>query len=368
MDLSSMDVWYVAKELQAFADAKVERIVQSDTNRRDVLFTLYLRDHPKLHLRFLLPGMIALLPTKPEAYPTVPPGFAMFLRKYLDGSRLVSASQKGFDRILEIRFSRAGKEMLLIIEMLPPGNMILVIDGQIRNLMENANFKDRTLRGGIPYAPPPPSLDLSLLSEEEIIEKISSGTRESIVKIIAIELGLGGVYAEEVCVRAGVEKTKNGLQGDEPRAIASAIKGLFEESIQPSTSADGMMVFPFPLQSRETIPCEEKIFLSALYRFAKSNNADSLVKETEKTSKRKQSKHEKLIVAQEAQLEQMERIAQESHRKGEIIFEQYQSVSEILFEVQSAREKKQNIASVLKKFPQVIRYDESNGTVEVEFS
>src|SRR5215210_7209928 len=115
-ELTSLDVRYLARELSLMQGAKVEKIVQSDEDKRDLLFTLYHKDFPKIHLRFMLRGLVCTQDEKPGTYPKAPPGFAMFLRKYLGSARLAKAEQRGFDRILMLGFERGGESMTLAAE------------------------------------------------------------------------------------------------------------------------------------------------------------------------------------------------------------------------------------------------------------
>ncbi|MBR9700578.1 hypothetical protein GOV11_01810, partial [Candidatus Woesearchaeota archaeon] len=85
MELTSLDVRYVARELATMEGAKVEKVFQSKTDRKDILLVLYQKERPKLYLR-MVPGMVCLQEEKP-AYPQVPPAFAMFLRKYMKSAR-----------------------------------------------------------------------------------------------------------------------------------------------------------------------------------------------------------------------------------------------------------------------------------------
>jgi len=149
MELTALDVHYLVQELQQLTDAKVEKVYQSQTDRKDILLQMYLREWPKLFLRVQAPGLVCLEEEKP-AYPQVPPAFAMFLRKYLVGARLQKAEQIGFDRIVKLAFT--GKhESELILELLPPGNIIMLADGKVKNLAEQQRHKDRTIRSADAY-------------------------------------------------------------------------------------------------------------------------------------------------------------------------------------------------------------------------
>lgn len=358
MELTALDARYAVRELAQFSGAKVEKVLQHDAEKRDLLMTMYLQGSPKLHLR-LMPGYLGLQAQKPGHYPKVPPGFAMFLRKYLGGARLVAARQHGFDRIVELDFDSRHGQLTLVIELIPPGNVVLVMDGKIKGLLETQNFKDRTLRGGIPYEPPPASIDPEQASAEELAQIITTSTKNSIVTALAIELGLGGIYAEEACARAGIEKHRSDLKQDEVRLVVSAVKELFAQEVVPCR--DEKRAYPFPMRSRAIMPAEEALFLSALGSLIE----DQPVVE-ERRVKPVKDKLAVMLAAQEKQIRKFERESEEAQRAGERIYEEYQLMSEIIRAAQQARTKKEDVKAALSQFPQVRDYDAESGEITVE--
>ena len=58
------------------------------------------------------------------------------------------------------------------------------------------------------------------------------------MKVLATETGLGGLYAEEVCLRAGVDKKKSAemLSDEEIGAIYDAIREIFQPIIEGDMS------------------------------------------------------------------------------------------------------------------------------------
>lgn len=359
MELSSLDLHYVVQELQYLQGGKIEKIFQSDANKRDLLFIIY--SQPRINLRFLLPGVIAAAKEKPN-YPQSPPGFAMFLRKYLGGTRITAVRQRGFDRIMEIDLASKTDSYTLLIELIPPGNMLL-LDKEMRiiNLIENQQFKDRQLRGRQPYIAPPPSFDIKDATEAGIAERIAVSTRDTIVTTLAIHLGLGGVYAEEVCARAGIAKHRNDLSNAEVKLIAHQVK---EIALQPiAANTDGKRAYPFRMASRETKQSEETGFLSAIATFIEDAPADHVERKEHKVKK---DKLQAIIDAQGKQATKLEEDAKSEQRKAERIYEEYQVLSEILHAAREARERKQSISEALKRFPQVKCYKDATGEIEVE--
>ena len=361
MELTSLDIHYVVQELSSLTGAKVEKIFQSTgQEKRDLFFTLYVKDAEKRHLRLLLPGVLCS-PKEKGQYPTQPPGFAMFLRKYLSGIRLQSAEQLGFDRIIVITLASKITTYKLMIELLTPGNVLLLDDKEIIiNLLENQQYKDRQLRPRQSYVPPPPSYDVLHVTDEELYERIMTSTKESIVKTLAIHCTLGGTYAEEVCARARIDKHRNDLKKDEVITIVQTIRSLCTLPIAAHID-ETQRVYPFKLITKTTTPCEQTSFLAAI--------AQALPPEKHTEEKKETKEKPKLQTIMDAQRQQVTKFENDigtEQRKGELIYEHYALVQEILASIREARAKKQNIPLALKKFKEFSSYNESNGEVTLE--
>lgn len=349
MELTAFDLHHAAKELQRMEGAKVEKIFQSKTDRKDILFQMYLQEWPKIYLRFVLPGMICLEGEKP-AYPQQPGAFAMFLRKYLSGARLAKVEQRGFDRILVLSFDAKEGPVDVIAELMPPGNLLLVMDGKIKSLVKPESFKDRTLRGGIPYDAPPSPFDLLHASQDEIAEQIIASTKDSIVVTLAVSLGLGGIYAEEACARAGIGKQRADLPKKEALAIAASIREMLECSITPH--ADEKRAYPFEMKTKDSSPTEENLFLKSLSRFTQPPPDGEVQKEGSKAAR-----IEKMIAAQEKRMHELEQQIADNQMKGELIFKNYQTVQQILHDSKEGD---------VDSHPEVIARENGKITVELD--
>lgn len=365
MELTALDVRYAARELAALRGARVQKIVQSDTEKRDVLLTLYVpgREEGKIHLRFLLPGLVCTHEEKPDRYPQIPPGFAMFLRKYVGGARLISATQQGFDRILRIELEGKLGRWSLVVELIPPGNMILLgEDGKIKNLLENQHYKDRSLRGGLLYTQPPAAFDTPNATDGQIADRIKEATRTSLAAALATSLGLGGAYAEEACSRAGIDKSTTTLDDEMLRSLVRAVREILELDIAPHK--DGARVYPFKLVGRPSEPCTTASFLAALGADVPDTGGGA--PRAAAVAKPKANKLQTMLDAQEANLVSLREIAVEEQRKADRVYSEYALIKEVIDTAQNARSRKEDVAHALKRFSQVKRYDNATAIVELD--
>lgn len=87
------------------------------------------------------------------------PALGAALRKHVDGARVASIRQVGFDRILEIRLARSDAEFLLVAELTGKHANLILVSGD-ENVVAASHFVSggqsvRPILPGRPYAPPP---------------------------------------------------------------------------------------------------------------------------------------------------------------------------------------------------------------------
>jgi predicted ribosome quality control (RQC) complex YloA/Tae2 family protein len=357
--LSSLDLHFLVRELQSLVGARLDKAYQGTGERkRDLLLQFHKKDKGKGLLRILLPGLVYMTEAKPE-YDAMPGQFATFLRRHVGNARLIGVEQKGFERLLELKLENKDGIFTLVLELLPPGNGLLLNNqGKIINLLEPQKTSSRVLRGGAVYEPPPLLFDTKGATADMIVERLFSSTKDSIVKSLAIDLGLGGDYAEEVCSRAGVEKSRKDLSREELGRIATAMKGIFEERISPS--ANDEEAFPVAMRTKETITSFPS-FSQAIETIVPDEPVLRAVKAEAKT---RRAKATDVVKHQELALTGLLKAAEENQRKGELLYEHYEEVERLLHDIKEAH-KTMSWADLKKKFPNVT-IDEQKGHVTIE--
>ncbi|AKB59358.1 hypothetical protein MSBR2_2842 [Methanosarcina barkeri 227] len=228
--MSSADVAAVVAELSAgpksIIDAKIGKIYQP-TNE-EIRINLYVFHQGRDNL-VIEAGKRIHLSKYLRASPTLPQAFPMLLRKYLMGGRIVYVEQHDFDRIVKIGVERAGVHSNLIVELFAPGN-ILIVDSENRIIlpMNPVTMKDRRLRSGEIYELPEAQISPLKVKDSDLLKEFSRSTSD-IVRTVATRFNLGGVLAEEVCARAGIDKSKPSKEATEEDAsmICNAMHDLF---------------------------------------------------------------------------------------------------------------------------------------------
>jgi predicted ribosome quality control (RQC) complex YloA/Tae2 family protein len=204
--------------------------------------------------------LVKALPEAPER----PGGFAMLLRKHLEGGRVLSIAQHGIQRIFTLTVGKKAGISLLVAELFDEGNIVLCDgEGKIVKPLWHHRFRDREVVPGATYVFP--GNDCSDLAPESFADLLRSSDRE-IVKTLAVRCMLGGRYAEEVCTLAGVPKETPAGSVD-PEGIRQAIDRLLERvknDREPVITPSGC--WPFPLTG-ERITARYPSYQEALEAF-----------------------------------------------------------------------------------------------------
>ncbi len=225
--LSGFDIFAIITELKGkLLGSRVKKIY-----RKGRTFHFVLTKETNYTL-VIAPNQIHLTNYKGN-YPLDPGNFCMLLRKSLTGARLEGIEQHGFDRIVEIKFIRAKKEQTryVIGELFSNGNLILLNENfGIIAPFRREEWKARTIREKLPYNYPPETRDLQKLSLADFSNLLSE-EKSDVVRTLASKLGFGGLYAEEICARAGIQKDKKNfaLSKTEIEKIYSNALNLFDE-------------------------------------------------------------------------------------------------------------------------------------------
>ena len=202
--LSSLDAHFLAKELSQLKGSKIDKIYQPEEDL--IIFSFYKTNAGKKILKIKV-GISAYLINEKENYDETL-GFGMFLRKHLDGFFLENAEQLEPERILKFTFKIKDEKKFFYIEFFGKGNAILCNENNaILNALEHHDFRERSIRPKLKYVYPMMNHNLFELKDFNIIFKNSK--KDSVVTCLAIELGLGGLYAEEVCSLSHADKTIN---------------------------------------------------------------------------------------------------------------------------------------------------------------
>lgn len=323
-EMTSFDIMVMSAELQRLVGSYIDKIYQPQTNR--------------LHFRFNIPGsgkenLIVDVGKWIYLDPTAKPSgkamsYGMFLRKYLTNGKVIRIRQRKFDRIIDILIDRKGV-FRLVLEMFGKGNVILVKDGLILQPLRSKSWSGRELRAHREYRFPPERMDAPSLGHEEVLCIISSSEKD-LVRALAVDLNLGGVYAEELCNRAGVDKgaPAKELSRETLDSLIRALTEILDEISRPAPVVvyDGDVptdVVPIKLRKYENLKqVERKSFSEAIVEYLASQPRD--VKDE------RIARLERRMRQQEEALKKHRGKAVECHEIAEFIYTHYEAIEKAI--------------------------------------
>lgn len=357
--MSGADVTAIAAELSSLLPLWIGKIYQYDTTT----FGIRLNGEDKArHLFYIVKGVRAhLVSSLPDA-PKNPSGFSMYLRKFIEGGRVLAIEQKTIERVLILSIGKGNpaarddktdgeasagrsREYRLIIELFDEGNLILSDEQYvIQNALAQKRFRDREIVGGATYAME--GVDPTTISYEEFAAQMNADEAD-LVRALATRMQLGGSVSEEVCAISGISKSMPGRFATEAqlRPVYDAMRAyLIRLREQPNPVIDSKGAFPLPSILRE--PKEQfSTFSKALEAFY-----PKLVAEAVTEAKVKLSREERIRKQQEDALVKFDTKIAEAMECSEIIYSHYGEVQETIGVLAGASEKMswQDIAAVLK--------------------
>ena len=168
--------------------------------------------------------------------------FTTALRASLLRTKLVSVSQYDLDRVLFVALAGKDGEFKLVLEMMPPGNLVVLGAGEkVLLTLRELRSEKRRLISGIAYTPPPQGkTSPDSITRDTLSEALSR--EKTLGKALGRGLSLPRKYVDEVLARAG--KTQDDpakLGGLELERVLAAIREIIAglANPQPCTVRSG---------------------------------------------------------------------------------------------------------------------------------
>jgi predicted ribosome quality control (RQC) complex YloA/Tae2 family protein len=332
-EFTSFDVAAVTQELkQTILGSRVSNVYQP--NPKTLLFKLHKADKPAFQL-VLEAGKRLHLTSYTLEKPTVPPSFCMALRKHLRNAWLTNVEQYEFERTITFTFKTKSGDVKLVLELFGEGNIILISEkGEILQALIYKRMRDRNILRGEKFAFAPSSgKNPFKISKEELTTTLADFGDVEVVRAMARFLSIGGLYAEEALLRAGVEKTKpcNALNSFEIEKIHKSLQALlshvldgkFEPSIILDSNGEFINVTPFKLKRYEGFNHKPYgNFNEALDDFYARTAAveKAIVSVETENLKQEAERLKRVIESQEKALDEAKAEAEKAKKIGDIIY------------------------------------------------
>jgi predicted ribosome quality control (RQC) complex YloA/Tae2 family protein len=217
--MSGIDTRAIVAELTGKLPLWIDKVYQFDSHT----LAIRLNGENKARYQFIVEAgrrahFVKNLPEPPKN----PPQFAMLLRKYLSGGKVLAIRQHGLERIIVFDIGKGTTIFHLIMELYDEGNVILTDENyEIIKPLRHHRFKDRDVVPRVLYTMSPSD---PTASEENLAAALQNDDRE-LVRALAVGCMLGGTYAEYICGKAGLAKTIPAASAD-PVAVFRELRAL----------------------------------------------------------------------------------------------------------------------------------------------
>jgi predicted ribosome quality control (RQC) complex YloA/Tae2 family protein len=356
--IAGVELTALVNELQFLVKGKVSQIYHQD--KKELVLQLHAPGQGKRLLK-IVPGKFLCL-TDLKNPPLRPSGFCMQLRKYLSNAFIKKIYQKDAERIVIFELEKKGP-YVMILELFSKGNIILTDEKyNIIGTLERQIWKDRVVKNKEKYVFPEPQVNWKEINITKFSSIISKSDRKNLATSLATELNLGGVYAEEICRLAGVDKDILPLyvaKGD--------LKKLFEslQKIQKKLfESQGYFyeteITPFALTNMKEVT-KSKTYNEAI-------NTLNPFQITSPYEKRISSLKNRVSQQEEA-IMKLEKDIEKNTKKGEIIYENYALLQQLREIVVTMRTKLSwvEIGKELKKQKKITQVDLKLKKVVIDF-
>jgi predicted ribosome quality control (RQC) complex YloA/Tae2 family protein len=334
--MSSFDVLAIAGELQSLKDARINKVFQVTPSELKIAVTS--KELGKVALT-IEAGRRVHLTDYPKPSPKRASTFAMTIRKHIENGFIKGVRQIAFDRILEIEVEKADT-FYLICELFGKGNVVLT-DSEYKILaaMKVQRYTERALAIRSTYALPPQRTNPLDVSHEELSGIVKSSDAD-IVRTLATRLGLGGLYAEEVCLRSGVPKNKTEATPEDIEAIHSTIKELSVtgKSVIVLDGDEAIDVLPDRLQMyKDKKQIEFETFNKAADEYFTKHEIKRIEGIRDEKFEGELEDLESRLKRQEETLKKFETEEKASKAAGDLIYQHFNSVEDILTTLTEAK-------------------------------
>ncbi len=365
-EMESLEIRAVIKELQSLKGGFVKKVYQP--NDDEILIKVYLPGQGTKQLLFKV-GDALFMTDADKQNPKKPGDYVMLMRKFTSNARILNIDQHEFDRVVFIELQKE-KKSRLIFEIFGKGNLILEGEKNILVPYQSESWSHRELKEGHEYRFPPSRIQPFKLSKEELKDLLEESEKD-LVRALAVDLNLGGKYAEEICSRLNISKHSEEYEdlSTEIFLIIRKMKTrLIEGNLEPYTvkNSEGEVIdaIPFPLTQYEEFEKERYESYNQAVDIAFREGDSQKSEEKGKT----RSKLDRKLESQRRALKNLKKEERENKIKAELIYQNYSRCQRLLDKIKEARAEgdRDKIYSRLREKDEIIQLNDSDEYIIVE--
>jgi predicted ribosome quality control (RQC) complex YloA/Tae2 family protein len=298
----------------------------------------------------------------------------MSLRKHLNNSIIKAVNQHEFERITVTDIATRHGKYQLISELFGGGNVILVgPEGKILQAMTYKRMRDRNIiRGEIFLHAPARGINPLTLNQETFME-IRSLVDTEIVRALTRFLSISGTYAEEILLRAKINKKTpcSSLAEQELKGIFSQLQTLLSaitsETMKPcivsNEKGEWIDVTPVPLKKHDGLDrTDYETFNTALDDYYSKQTDVENLSEATGDREREVARQKRILKRQEKALESLKEPITKNKAIGDLIYLHFgdlQTLLQKIMEQKNSGKSWKEITSVIEEGKHAKQFPES---------
>jgi predicted ribosome quality control (RQC) complex YloA/Tae2 family protein len=306
--------------------------------------------------------------------PKYPSQYISSLRKLLKNRRIIRIFQYEFDRIIIIELSyKDNQTWKFVIELFNKGNFLVLDENNIIRIAKKyQKFKERAVLANREYFFPKSHKKNFLTLKKEEFKDLFKNSDVEIVRDISRKIHISGLYSEEICHRAKIEKNESGknLSDDEYRQLFDSFKKLRNNLLFGEIHAhivfdkDGNQISVLPFAIEILSDYDKKVFSSfneAVDVYFSKIDSETLKSPRDQKVDNQIKAQKKILKNQQEYLEELKMKKKKYYRTGEIIYANLNSLEKLQSVILEAKKKGYQWNEINDKL-QTAKLEDLNGT------
>jgi predicted ribosome quality control (RQC) complex YloA/Tae2 family protein len=362
--IASFDIYVIVSELQDLIGCYIEKIYQ--LSRDEILIKVQQKTANQKESLFIRNGQLLCRTQQSFDTPEKPSLFAMTLRKYLLNGKISQITQHEFDRIIQIKIGRKEGEYTIVCELFSKGNILLLNpEGRIIRPLIKQEWASRIIKSGELYLPPPSQTNPFQITKQTLHDLLLKSSKD-LVRTLATSVNLSGLYAEELCARAYIDKEKKASELTEQNIerlydeLHHLLMIFEEKKFQPMYVKKQNIItdiLPFRFTSYTDVTYEEiPSFSKGLELFIKGKETP---KPQEIKYQKKRDKLQRQLTQQHHLVEEFKKNIAQKKLEADLIYMNYQAIDTVLTEITALLQEKEKQDSInrIRQYPFVKQFD-----------
>ncbi|MFW9999920.1 MAG: ribosome rescue protein RqcH [Candidatus Hermodarchaeota archaeon] len=369
-EFSNFDVYAIVKEL---ASILINGTIQNVYEIEDLLILKINTNFGKKNLIIKKDSRINLTDYD-YPIPNYPSQYIRSLRKFLKNRRILKISQHQFDRI--IIFELSNKEHLpwrFVVELFNKGNFLLLDEKNVLRIAKKyRKFRDRVVLPQKEYFfPKSPGKNFLTLNKDEF-KALFKNSEVEIVRDLSRNVHISGLYSEEICHRAKINKQRLGrdLSDIEYQNLYDSFKNLRNQLLFGKNNAqivfdqqgNQISVIPFEIEILKEFEKKDfATFNEAVDEYFSKIDSEALKKPKDQEIDNQIKTQKKILKNQQEYLEELKNKKEKYYNIGDLIYANLNSLEKLYSVILEAKKKGYQWEEISKRL-QVAKLQNLNGT------